>query len=65
MAYMFPGNLCPSGYSGIPVTMNLPDNLPQSIEYQSGDIKIYYRFIAQVVPVYTCDVTDEDGSCSL
>ena len=38
MAYMFPGNMCPSGYTEIPVTMNLPDNLPQTIYYQNGDI---------------------------
>ena len=38
MAYIFPGNICPSGNTDIPVTMSLPDNIPQSINYNDGNI---------------------------
>ena len=64
MAYMFPGNMCPSGKNKIPVTMSLPDNLPQSFDYEDSNF-LFYRFKVQVVPVHTSDVTDKNGNCSL
>jgi len=64
MAYMFPDNMCPSSRSSIPFTMKLPENLPQSVNYMNK-ICIYYNFQAQVVPVYTSDVTDKFGGCKL
>ena len=73
MVYMFPQNMCPSGNNEINVTMNLPDNIPHSLEYGKedttisgiGKIRISYVFRAQVVPFYSSDVQDEDGHCSL
>ena len=59
--------MCPSGRTEIPITMNLPDNIQQSIYFKRVDLakKIFYIFKVQVVPVFTSDVTDEYGGCSL
>ena len=63
MVHQFPEDVCPAGTFTISPIIELPENLPQSFSYVglSVQIKLCYRFMAQVVPVDTKDVIDEFG----